>query len=69
MFTLWVRLMDGTVFVFGAGINKVLKIQSPWAISTKLPPENYKEVTPPLMDDFFSSSFKIRRIRLYKRRI
>lgn len=51
--------MDGTVFVFGAGINKVLKIQSPWAISTKLPPENYKEVTPPLIDDFFQVALKL----------
>ena len=51
--------MNGTVYVVGAGINKVLKIHSKWARSIKLSPENYEDINPPLIDDFFQVALKM----------
>jgi len=47
------------VYVVGAGINKVLKIHSKWARSIKLSPENYEDINPPLIDDFFQVALKM----------
>jgi len=55
--------MSETVYVFGAGINKVLKVKSPWARSLNLSPENYEDVTPPLTDDFFRVALKLEEYR------
>jgi len=51
--------MNDTVYIFGAGINKVLKIESPNARSANLSPEFYMEVNPPLVNDFFQVALKL----------